>query len=133
MNGQGKSLPWPGTNVLDAEVALKLTQIPTSAMALVLVEEQDPRGGSGDPATDYNEGSWAMSMSGNTWRDAPAHFHVNGSNIGYADGHVDYYLYASPYTVNALSGSSYASPEANDPDIYYFRTVIGAIGYTPSH
>jgi len=132
-NGQNKTLPWPGTQTVDLKVAMSLAQIPESANTLVFVEEQDPRGGTGDPSTDYNEGSWLMTLSGNSWTDAPAHFHTVGCNIGYADGHVDFYRFASPYTINAMSGSGYASPMPDDPDIYFFRTIIGAIGYTPSH
>jgi len=134
VNGQVSTVPWPSPGTaLDPMVSLNITQVPNSAQALVLVEEADPRGGTGDPATDYNLNSWIITLSGNSWRDAPAHFHIKGCNIGFADGHVEYYLFASPYTVNAISGNSYASPMPNDPDLFYFRNVIGAIGYTPSH
>lgn len=133
LNGQeNKTLPWPGTNALDIRIARKLPQVAETSEALVFVEEQDARSNA-DPATSYNEGSWLMSLTGNSWIDAPAHYHRDGCNIAYADGHVDYYRYSSPYTATASSGMSTASQIPNDPDIFFFRNIIKALGYTPSH
>jgi len=77
---------------------LRLTEIAKSlspGKALVFVEE--------NPAT-INDGYWVQSPGSPTiWLDSPAHYHGNGCNFSFADGHVEFRMWTDKYV---LAGSS---------------------------
>lgn len=50
---------------------------------MIMLEEMDPRGA--------NLGTWVTNK--NRWVDWVAYFHIDGTNLLFADGHIDHYLF----------------------------------------
>lgn len=87
----------------------KISQIRRPAEALVLVEEADFRWG-------YNRGSWIITDVENpqayeTGGDWIALFHRKGVNVGFADGHVEYWPMADN---KSLTATYMGAPIAQD-------------------
>ena len=51
-------------------------------MAFVFIDE--------NPASTFNDGYWASTLSRpDWWIDSPAHYHNNGGNLSFVDGHAE--------------------------------------------
>lgn len=97
VNGQHAFATYrPGTLTLSGQIIN-----PTGTC--VFVEEFDNRG--------YNMGSFAAFQFGPyQWWDVVAGNHEGGDNIGFVDGHVEYWRWVSPRTLTFYGGH-----DANDP------------------
>jgi prepilin-type N-terminal cleavage/methylation domain-containing protein/prepilin-type processing-associated H-X9-DG protein len=97
-------------NTPDVEPSLFQTrlQIKFPGRQLLFVEEEDPRGS--------NQGSWYMGG----WTDWPANFHEHGTNLAFADGHGEYYMFQNEATKQI---TWFGTPAANSEDYRYFRGI----------
>jgi prepilin-type N-terminal cleavage/methylation domain-containing protein/prepilin-type processing-associated H-X9-DG protein len=82
---------------------------PPPSMALVFLDENP---------NSINDGYWAQNLaSSNTWIDSPAHYHVNGGNLSFGDGHAEYRKWTDKNVLagmfNAQSGFP-ADPASGD-------------------
>jgi prepilin-type N-terminal cleavage/methylation domain-containing protein/prepilin-type processing-associated H-X9-DG protein len=84
----------------------------------VFVEEFDPRG--------VNLNSFVMppykSNADSRWIDVPAHFHGNGSTLGFADSHAEYWVYSDNRTRLLIAPDQ---TTANNQDLYRFEHGAG--------
>jgi prepilin-type N-terminal cleavage/methylation domain-containing protein/prepilin-type processing-associated H-X9-DG protein len=87
MNGGG----WHGQKPY-----LKFSAVRPPNMAMVFLEEADPRG--------YNNGTWVMDNTG--WVDPFAIFHGTVSTFSFADGHVESHKWNDPQTIKAARDSA---------------------------
>jgi len=87
MNGGG----WHGQKPY-----LKFGSVTSPSMAMVFIEEADPRG--------YNNGTWVMDITG--WVDPFAIFHGTVSTFSFTDGHVESHKWTDPQTIKAATDSA---------------------------
>jgi prepilin-type N-terminal cleavage/methylation domain-containing protein/prepilin-type processing-associated H-X9-DG protein len=88
MNG---ALPW---NSLCVDY-IKVTDIAKPSQSMVFIDE--------NPNT-INDGYWAQDITNpRQWIDSPAHYHNNGANLSFADGHAESRKWMD---VNVLHGAS---------------------------
>jgi prepilin-type N-terminal cleavage/methylation domain-containing protein/prepilin-type processing-associated H-X9-DG protein len=88
-----------------SQVTLPLT------MALVFVDE--------NPDT-INDGYWAQNPADKTqWIDSPAHYHNNGGNMSFADGHTEYRGWTDLNVLAGMDGGANGFPAKplNCPDL----------------
>jgi prepilin-type N-terminal cleavage/methylation domain-containing protein/prepilin-type processing-associated H-X9-DG protein len=71
----------------------KLSNVPEAPRALVFVEEADSR--------DFNLGTWVINADTHQWVDPLAVFHVDSSNMSFADGHVEGQRWLEQSTIDA--------------------------------
>ena len=69
----------------------KISGIVDPRKTLLMVEEDDNRG--------YNMGSWLISPP-DTWTDRVAGNHKGGDNLTFVDGHIEYWEWIDPDTLN---------------------------------
>jgi prepilin-type N-terminal cleavage/methylation domain-containing protein/prepilin-type processing-associated H-X9-DG protein len=74
----------------------KFTAVQQPVMAMLFVEEADPRG--------YNNGTWVMDPTG--WVDPFAIFHGTVSTFSFADGHAEGHKWTDPKTIKAAIDSA---------------------------
>jgi prepilin-type N-terminal cleavage/methylation domain-containing protein/prepilin-type processing-associated H-X9-DG protein len=87
MNGGG----WHGQKPY-----LKFGAVKVPNMAMVFIEEADPRG--------YNNGTWVMDKTG--WVDPFAIFHGTVSSFSFADGHAESHKWTDAQTIKAATASA---------------------------
>jgi len=87
MNGGG----WHGQKPYQ-----KFGSVKAPAMAMVFLEEADPRG--------YNNGTWVMDQTG--WVDPFAIFHGTVSTFSFADGHAESHKWTDAQTIKAAMDSA---------------------------
>ena len=74
----------------------KFASINSPTMAMVFIEEADPRG--------YNNGTWVMDPTG--WVDPFAIFHGTISSFSFSDGHAESHKWTDPQTIKAATDSA---------------------------
>lgn len=89
MNGIG----WGGIRLIE-----KLAAVPEPALAMVFIEEADPR--------SYNNGTWVIDVSPPGWVDPFAVFHGDNSTFAFADGHAETHKWLEPSTIKAARDSA---------------------------
>ena len=67
-----------------------LSGLEKPSRTFLFIEENDPRG--------YNLGGFAVAASSDHWIDWPAVWHSNGTNVAFADGHIEYWVWQSADT-----------------------------------
>ena len=115
MNSDEARAIWrvPGVHRLD-EIAL-------ASKTICFVEEFDPRYG-------FNGNSFIIKSANanatelESWVDVPAHFHISGSNVIFADGHGEYWTYADERTSQLKNP---AVNNAGSADLKRFQDVAG--------
>jgi prepilin-type N-terminal cleavage/methylation domain-containing protein/prepilin-type processing-associated H-X9-DG protein len=90
--------------VVNQKRLYRLTELKHTSEFFVFAEEFDPRG--------YNENSFWVAPSGDTFVDCPGFFH-KGMTISFADGHVEFFPYGDPRTFGARY-NNYSSPGNKD-------------------
>jgi prepilin-type N-terminal cleavage/methylation domain-containing protein/prepilin-type processing-associated H-X9-DG protein len=76
----------------------KQAQIHEPSMAMVFIEEADPRG--------YNNGTWVIDATPPGWVDPFAIFHGNVSTFSFADGHAELHKWVEASTIKAATDSA---------------------------
>ena len=61
-------------------------------------------------------------MTGNTWWNVPARWHSRGSNLSFADGHVEHWRWMDPGTLTVVSGGTTGSNQ----DLVRLQGAIGS-------
>lgn len=93
------------------------SKIITPSMQMVWMEESDSRG--------WNHGSWVMGVTDKQewqWVDYVTQYHLNGANISFADGHVEYRQWIDEDTrVNSLAGLFFWRDPDNEDWLYLRR------------
>ena len=89
MNG----IAWGGI-----ELYTKVANVTEAAMAMVFIEEADPR--------SYNNGTWVIDVNPPGWVDPFASFHGNVSTVGFADGHAELKKWVESSTIKAAVDSA---------------------------
>jgi prepilin-type N-terminal cleavage/methylation domain-containing protein/prepilin-type processing-associated H-X9-DG protein len=84
----------------------KLSTIDQPTMAMVFIEEADPRG--------YNAGTWVLNVTPPGWVDPFAIFHGDVSTIAFADGHSEGHKWRDAATIKAATDS------ANGKESFYW-------------
>ena len=95
----------------------KYWRIQDPAIQLVFFEEHDHRSSS-------NMGTWAQdpkSRNTNRWVDYVANFHNGGDNVGFADGHSEFWTWQDPRTLEASAKNSFFWPDNGNPDLARIR------------
>jgi prepilin-type N-terminal cleavage/methylation domain-containing protein/prepilin-type processing-associated H-X9-DG protein len=122
----------------------RITQVRSAGSTIAFAEESDPRNNNLGAATtamatQWNINGWtqyplaadnmtSLGTTANTWGDAVANFHRGGANFGFVDGHVEYWRFSDPRTVNFLKydpnwpNTPYVTP--GDPDLLRIRQGI---------
>jgi hypothetical protein len=85
----------------------KHSAISEPSMALVFIEEADPR--------DYNNGTWVLDVQPPGWVDPFAVFHGDVSELAFADGHAESHKWLEASTVKAATDS------ANGKQSFYWQ------------
>ncbi len=80
--------------------------IPRLADVFVFLEEEDPRG--------WNKGSFMCHLVREQFDDVPAAWHLDGMNISFADGHVEYWKWQDQRTLELRSLNT---PSPDNPDL----------------
>jgi prepilin-type N-terminal cleavage/methylation domain-containing protein/prepilin-type processing-associated H-X9-DG protein len=111
MNGwEGGSLP----------AVTRLAQVTRPSSTFYFIDEYDNRG--------FNLNGFEVNTIGGPWRDywidVPGHFHLDGNNISYADGHVEWWAWGDPRTLAMLPGQFYMYSPGNQ-DLYRLEGVLG--------
>ena len=80
----------------------KRAEIGRDEQTFVFIDENDSRniGNQG-----YNQGSFAIRTTGDTWVDYPGTWHNNGVCLGFADGHAEYWQWVDPRTKTIQSNN----------------------------
>lgn len=85
---------------------------------IVFVEEHDPRSNS-------NMGSWAQdpkNANTNRWVDFVANFHNGGDNLGFADGHQEFWFWEDPRTIQySTLNKFFGSDDGTNKDLSKLR------------
>jgi prepilin-type N-terminal cleavage/methylation domain-containing protein/prepilin-type processing-associated H-X9-DG protein len=100
--------PW-NAQCIDYTRETDITLSPT--MALVFIDE--------NPNT-INDGYWAQNPANqNLWIDSPAHYHINGGNMSFADGHAEGRKWTDVSILNGLSNgqNGFAPNPVGGPDL----------------
>jgi prepilin-type N-terminal cleavage/methylation domain-containing protein/prepilin-type processing-associated H-X9-DG protein len=119
-----------------------LSQIKKTAMQLVFVDEG--RVSPDSFAVPYN-GGWHTPLE--SWWDGPDARHGDGTTVSFADGHAEYWKWASLETVNRAKlvetgtatgtfpkGANPDPPQAAYQDLYKMQIRCwGKLGYTPTY
>lgn len=106
-------MPWP-------TYAQTLGGVQYPSQQLLLVEENDPRG--------WNIGSWVIypnehPTNSSQWVDYVGVFHQGGDNVGFADGHVEFWEYQDERTLEfADGGFHFYSNHPNSPDLQRYQS-----------
>lgn len=119
MNGGGWSGQRPFT---------KLSQAKPPTMAMLFIEEADPRG--------YNNGTWVMEKTG--WVDPFAIYHGTTSTFSFLDGHAEHHKWRDGGTIKAALDSAngkssfyWAGGNKNNPDFFWAWEHYRFEGWTP--
>jgi prepilin-type N-terminal cleavage/methylation domain-containing protein/prepilin-type processing-associated H-X9-DG protein len=91
-----------------AQITLPMTK------ALVFLDE--------NPET-INDGYWAENpANSNLWIDSPAHWHNNGGNLGFADGHAEFRKWTDKYVLAGAHNSASGFPaDPLSPDLQWVQ------------
>ena len=92
-----------------------LAQLRDAGQTMVFVEERDPQ-------SAFNLNGFDVPLAGETWNDFPANFHRNRSNLGFADGHVELYVFKDPRTGQLQAKGT---PSAGNGDLRQFQDWLG--------
>jgi len=95
-------LGWTGV-----EPFKKLSQVPEPSLALVFIEEADPR--------SYNAGTWCLNVTPPGWVDTFAIFHGHVSTLAFIDGHAELHRWLEASTIKAATDS------ANGRESFYWQ------------
>lgn len=94
----------------------RMSQVPNTALTMLFLEENDPRG------LNYN--SWVVYPKGHpsyqSWIDWTANFHPNGFVHSFVDGHVNYYAFRDSRTATI---NAFYTPQPNSPDLQYVQSI----------
>ena len=127
MNGDG----WQGSNAFSgpAPYFTKVTEIREPSMAMVFVEEQDPR--------NENLGTWVINVP-TGWVDPFAVAHGNDSSFSFADGHAENHKWVDKGTLKATRDSAegknsffWAGGSARNPDFKWVHDHYRHKKYKP--
>jgi prepilin-type N-terminal cleavage/methylation domain-containing protein/prepilin-type processing-associated H-X9-DG protein len=118
LNGQGG---WGWDSNLTART---MGMVPQPASTISFIEEPDPR--------KYLMGSWivyADTGNINGWVDPVGFWHQDGCNMGFVDGHVEYWKWQDARTL--LIEYAFFITTPNNPDLYRVKRHVapGAPGY----
>ncbi len=92
-----------------ADLTLKLEPI----MACVFIDE--------DPVT-INDAYFVEDPSVNLWVDTPAHYHINGGNLSFVDGHAENRRWSDANVLaDKNQGKAGFSPDPNSPDLLWLQ------------
>ena len=102
----------------------------SATMALVFIEE--------NPAT-INDGCWLQTLpviQPGRWIDSPAHYHINGCDMDFADGHSQIYVWHDrnvltncPQDGNTgAAGESFPCDPSNPQDLQWIQQLVTTIG-----
>jgi prepilin-type N-terminal cleavage/methylation domain-containing protein/prepilin-type processing-associated H-X9-DG protein len=95
-NGMNGIVDWQGNAQTPYK---KLSQVLDPSMAMVFIEEADPR--------NYNLGTWVINVHPSpSWIDPFAIFHGNNSTLSFADGHAESHKWVEPTTIKAATDSA---------------------------
>jgi prepilin-type N-terminal cleavage/methylation domain-containing protein/prepilin-type processing-associated H-X9-DG protein len=118
----GNPIPW-NTQCINftkvTQFSLSINFPPT--MAFVFLDE--------NPKT-INDGFWVADPTKPTqWIDSPAHYHNNGGNLSFADGHAEYRKWTD---LNVLSGrdggaAGFPANPINGPDLPWIQARCGIL------
>jgi prepilin-type N-terminal cleavage/methylation domain-containing protein/prepilin-type processing-associated H-X9-DG protein len=105
--------PWPSQCVDFLKVTQFVTKMDTTS-AFVFIEE--------NPAT-INDGYFVEDPTQPTqWIDAPAHFHNNGGDLSYVDGHSEYRKYTDGNVLSGDHGGATGFPaDKSSPDLAWLQ------------
>jgi hypothetical protein len=92
----------------------RLEQVKFPSKTFVTIEELDPRG--------YNEDSFQVPNTGDTWVDIIANWHKDGYALSFADGRAEFWHCDDPRT---LSRTSFYTTTPNNPDLKHLQAVVG--------
>jgi len=109
MNGER----WDGIPFAETSTTIK-----DIGWQMVFVEENDNRG--------YNVGSWIVEpkeCNRNRWVDYVANFHDKGDNVGFADGHAEYWRWIDDRTIYASKNFIFFYPDDANPDLEKVRSA----------
>jgi len=82
-------------------------------MACVFIDE--------DPNT-INDAYFVEDPSKNLWVDTPAHYHINGGNLSFVDGHAENRRWSdSQVLADVNKGQNGFSPDPNSPDLRWLQ------------
>ncbi len=87
---------------------------------IVFTEEHDPRHNS-------NMGTWAQdpkNANTNHWVDFVANFHNGGDNLGFADGHQEFWFWTDPGTLKASTLLQFYYPDNGNTDLTRLRKFL---------
>jgi len=105
----------------------RIDQIKSMNDQLIMLEELDNRG--------WNVGSWIMYV-GNAqkwnWIDYMPTFHGEGTNLGFADGHVNFYACKDKDTIFASHNETFFLYDPNNEDWTYMRNVYRQLPSYPN-
>ena len=106
----------------------KLAQVQLSSLAMVFIEEADPRG--------YNNGTWVLNNGG--WVDPFAIFHSTVSTFSFADGHGEHRKWRDGATIkaatdsaNGLSSFYWPGGTKSNPDFFWAWDHYRFASWTP--
>jgi prepilin-type N-terminal cleavage/methylation domain-containing protein/prepilin-type processing-associated H-X9-DG protein len=125
----------PGINAsYDWPISIfRLAQVTRPAQTFYFIDEYDYR-------SSYNNGSFVehpfVPTGGRTsdryyWVDVPGLFHLDGNNISFVDGHVEWWAWADPRTLALPPGAAgsvsayYGNPAAPNNDLLRLISMVG--------
>ena len=85
----------------------KFWRIQDPAIQLVFFEEADRRSSSNMNSFAQDPKSWNK----NRWVDYVANYHDGGDNVGFADGHAEYWTWEDPETLKGSAAQSFYWPD----------------------
>jgi prepilin-type processing-associated H-X9-DG protein len=93
--------PWPSPCITYTKMSQFALPLPTT-MAFVFIDE--------NPAS-INDGYWALDpQKDKHWIDSPAHYHNNGGNLSFADGHAERRKWKDKYILEGKWSSDIGFP-----------------------
>ena len=95
-------------------------RIQDPAIQIVFFEEDDPRSSSNMNSFTQDPKCWNR----NRWVDFVANYHNGGDNVGFADGHAEYWTWEDPQTLEASEKQSFYWPDNGNVDLERLRRGI---------